>query len=53
MVRTRPRYLPASPGMEDWEEVEAVEAVGQEEVAEEEALQCEAGFGCTLGSEGR
>ena len=30
--------------MEDWEEVEALEAVGQEEVAEGEALQCEAGL---------
>jgi len=39
--------------MEDWEEVEAVEAVGQEEVAEAEALQCEAGLGRTPGSEGK
>ena len=53
MVRSHPPCLPASPGMEDWEEVEALEPVGQEEVAEEEALQCEAGFGCMPGNEGR
>ena len=39
--------------MEDWEEVEAVEAAGQVEVAEADALQCKAGLGRTPGSEGK
>ena len=42
--------------MEDLEEVEAVEAVGQEDLeglAEAEALQCEPGLGCMPGNEGR
>ena len=42
--------------MEDSEEVEAVEAVDQEELAglaEAEALQCEPALECKRGNEGR